>query len=450
MTDLPASIPAVPLRDISDRPLGTPSAVYKPASTAEVAAVLRHAHATGQRVVPVGCRTGYWWPLNVDGAIALDVTGLTDVDYADGVAEVGAGALVRPVDTYLRQRGRALPYIPDAFGDTPVGALAAMAGTSGIGMAQGPFSRCVVGLEVVTGTGEVIRTGASGAWSHLPMFLRDGVPDLTGLFFASEGTLGVITRLWLRVPPAPYLVHLHGGVPFDRVMALLGVAQHLADADVLDTFRAAQQPDGLHEEDLAVDVWVRSPVSQAEADWRADWAAQSVLAATGVALKPVPFGDDARRGEGPGYEDRYSGPMGAHAAFAERAALVGMDVNAPWSKAEALVRLAIAIVAEQRATPGVIATRLALYVAPDFLNLGLHAATELSPAMRAWSEQHVRRRLGDLWAIGCVPYRVGRSWPAAVSASVAPEVRAAWSAVKAHFDPAGLLHPDHPLLPAPR
>jgi len=45
---------------------------------------------------------------------------------------------------------------------------------------------------------------------------------------------------------------------------------------------------------------------------------------------------------------------------------------------------------------------------------------------------------------------VGRSWPDAVAASVAPEVRAAWSAVKAHFDPSGLLHPDHPLLPARR
>lgn len=450
MTDLPTSMPAVPLRDISDRPLGTPAAVYRPASTAEVAAVLRHAHATGQRVVPVGCRTGYWWPLNVDGAIALDVTGLTDVDYADGVAEVGAGALVRPVDVYLRQRGRALPYLPDAFGDTPIGALAAMAATSGVGMAQGPFSRCVVGLEVVTGTGEVIRTGASGAWSHLPMFLRDGVPDLTGLFFASEGTLGVITRLWLRVPAAPHLVHLHGGVPFGRVKDLLRTAQQLADTGVIDTFRAVQQPDGVHKMDLAVDVWVRSPFSATEAATRAEAVVASVHGATGVSLQPVPFGEDGRRAEGPGYEDRYSGPMGAHAAFMERAALVGMDVNAPWSTAEAMVDLATAIVAEQRATPGVLATRLALYVAPDFLNLGLHAAAELSPAMRAWSEAHVRRRLGELWAIGCVPYRVGRSWPEAVSQSVAPEVRAAWSAVKAHFDPAGLLHPDHPLLPAPR
>ena len=434
------------LRDVSGRDLGVPHAVERPTTTDEVAAIVRRCRAERRAVVPFGARTAYWWPLRLDGAVALDTSGLQGVSVHGDLVEVGAGALVRPLDEALRARGLHLPFHPDAFGDTPVGALAASAATSGVGMGQGPFSRWVAGLEVVTGAGEVLRTGAGGAWPGRAPLMRDGVPDVTGLMLGAEGTLGVITRLWLRVPPAPWRAHARVIVEAERAIEMLEVGRGLVARGVIDTWRSTLQSDHDPHDAWVTDVWVTSPAGEDEVIERAHGVAVA-LSAFGPAHVEVE-GADARAGEGPIYARRWGAPGDSHARFMAHAALVGMDVNAAYDAAPGLLALASEIVEEQLAQPFVLATRRALYLAPDFLNLGLHAAAALTPEAIAWSHGHVRRRLADLWRHEVLPYRPGRAWPPEVHAAVRPEVRALWQAIRRHLDPDGVMHPDHPLLPA--
>ena len=435
-----------PTRDIAGRALGAPRAAVRPTDTASIAALVAAAAHARVSVVPYGARTAYWWPLELTDAIGLDLTGLDDHRFADGVLEAGAGALIRPIDLTLRAAGHALAWLPDAFGDTPIGGAAAMAGTSGIGMAQGPFSRTLTGLEVVTGEGRVLRTGASGAWPHLPMFLRDGVPDLTGLLLGSEGAFGVITRVWLRPPLAPWLVHLRGVAPLATVEPLLEVGQRLAALGVLETLRAVRQSDGEHPGSFVVDAWATSPWSPAEAAARAEHARAELHRATGATFRVEAHDAHDRAGRGPRYEARWSGPMGAHAAFAERAALLGLDVNAPWPGVAALIETATDLYEAKRRSPHVLAARMALYLAPDFLNLGLHAAASHAPEAAAWAAAFVPEALGRLWGHGVIPYRVGRSWPQQTLDALDPHVRDAWTRLRRALDPAGVLHPSLPLL----
>ena len=109
---------------------------------------------------------------------------------------------------------------------------------------------------------------------------------------------------------------------------------------------------------------------------------------------------------------RFLGPADGPAAFRARGALVGHDVNAPYASAGALVEIATALAQEQRRR-GVPHTRVALYLAPGFVNVGVHATVpagvafgtrDLEPFARAMAEHPI------------VPYRAGRVWPASTRA----------------------------------
>jgi hypothetical protein len=112
----------------------------------------------------------------------------------------------------------------------------------------------------------------------------------------------------------------------------------------------------------------------------------------------------------------------------------------------ALVETATDLYETQRRSPHVLAARMALYLAPDFLNLGLHAAASHAPEAAAWAAAFVPEALGRLWGHGVIPYRVGRSWPQQTLDALDPHVRDAWTRLRRALDPAGVLHPSLPLL----
>ncbi len=175
-------------------------AVCRPTTAAEVAAVLSACSAVGVAVTAAGGRSGVSAAsIPVFGGVVLDLTamqGVIEIDAVSGVVEVWAGTFGPELETELRQRcALTVGHFPQSFDIATVGGWVACRGAGQYSTRYGKIDEMVVGLEVVLADGTVLRTG------HGPAAAMG--PDLTHLFLGSEGTLGVITRVWLRAHPVP-------------------------------------------------------------------------------------------------------------------------------------------------------------------------------------------------------------------------------------------------------
>lgn len=176
-----------------------PAVVCSPRSANEVAAVLRIAHEHHLPVTPAGGRSGVCGAsVPLFGGIALDLTAMTElvsIDETSLVAEVLPGTFGPEFETALNDRGYTCGHFPQSFDISTVGGWVACRGAGQYSTRYGKIEDMVVGLEVALADGTVVRTGGAP---------RAAVgPDLTSLFVGSEGTLGVITRVWLRIHPRP-------------------------------------------------------------------------------------------------------------------------------------------------------------------------------------------------------------------------------------------------------
>lgn len=178
-----------------------PAAVARPASTAEVAAVLAVCQEAGVPVTPAAGRSGVCGgSVPVFGGIALDLTdlaGIVAVDDTSLTVTVRAGTFGdRFEDTLRSERGLTLGHWPQSVALSTVGGWLACRSAGQYSTRYGKIEDLVSGLEVVLADGRIIRTGASAPRAATG-------PDLTQLFVGSEGTLGVITEARLRARPLP-------------------------------------------------------------------------------------------------------------------------------------------------------------------------------------------------------------------------------------------------------
>ena len=176
------------------------AAVCRPATVEQVADVLRVAHAAHVPVTAAGGRSGVSGAsIPLFGGVVLDLTalqGVASVDAAAGIVEVMAGTFGPDLERELREHwALTVGHFPQSFDIATVGGWAACRGAGQYSTRYGKIEHIVAGLEVVLADGTVIRTG------HGPAAAMG--PDLTQLFVGSEGTLGVITRVWLRAQPVP-------------------------------------------------------------------------------------------------------------------------------------------------------------------------------------------------------------------------------------------------------
>ena len=175
-------------------------AVCRPTTAEQVAAVLIACATAGVPVTPAAGRSGVSGSsVPVFGGVVLDLTamqGIIDIDAVSGVVEVEAGTFGPDLETELRQRcAMTVGHFPQSFDIATVGGWVACRGAGQYSTRYGKIDEMVVGLEVVLADGTVVQTG------HGPAAAMG--PDLTHLFLGSEGTLGVITRVWLRAHPVP-------------------------------------------------------------------------------------------------------------------------------------------------------------------------------------------------------------------------------------------------------
>ena len=205
---------------------GRALAVVRPASTAEVAAVLRACAAHGASVVPQGGNTGLVGGGVPDGSgtqVLLSLTRLQRVrgiDAANLTMTVEAGCVLQAVQQAAADAGLMFPLSLAAEGSCTIGGnLATNAGGTQV-LRYGNARELCLGLEVVTADGQV--------WDGLSGLRKDNTGyDLRDLFIGSEGTLGVITAATLKLNPKPAAVGtaLAAAGTLQQCVALLGLAQ---------------------------------------------------------------------------------------------------------------------------------------------------------------------------------------------------------------------------------
>jgi glycolate oxidase len=177
-----------------------PDAVAFPANTNQVSDVLKLANEHRFFVVPRGAGTGMTGgALAVQGGLVLVMTRFSrilTIDIDNLVAEVEPGVVTGHFQEAVEEKGLFYPPDPSSAPFSTLGGNVAECAGGPRALKYGVTRDYVLGLEVVLPTGEIIRTGVRTAKGVVGY-------DLTRLMVGSEGTLGVITKIVVRLLPLP-------------------------------------------------------------------------------------------------------------------------------------------------------------------------------------------------------------------------------------------------------
>ena len=185
-------------RDESPFDSPPPEVVIFCESTEDVAAVVTLASQYAVPVIPFGVGSSLEGHLlAVQGGVSIDLSRmnkLISVHSEDLTVTVQAGVTRTQLNNEIRHTGLFFPIDPGA--DASLGGMSATRASGTNAVRYGTMRENVLGLTVVTASGEVIRTGTRARKSSAGY-------DLTRLMVGSEGTLGVMTEITLRLYPLP-------------------------------------------------------------------------------------------------------------------------------------------------------------------------------------------------------------------------------------------------------
>jgi len=188
-------------RDLSRFPAVLPDAVAFPQNEEEVASIVRVCAENRVPIIPVGAVSsldGHIIP--VKGGVTVstrDMNRIIEIRPEDMLAVVEPGVTRKQLNTALRATGLMFPIDPGA--DATIGGMASTRGSGTTAVRYGTMRENILALRVVTPDGTVIHTGSRAKKSATGY-------DLTHLYVGSEGTLGFITELTVRLHPIPEMV----------------------------------------------------------------------------------------------------------------------------------------------------------------------------------------------------------------------------------------------------
>ena len=173
-------------------------AVVFPETNEEVSQILKLCNKHKVPIVPFGTGT------SLEGHVVGNENGITislekmnkvlSVNAEDFDCRVQANVTRKQLNEYLREDGVFFPIDPGA--DAALGGMAATSASGTMAVKYGTMRTIISGLTVVLPNGEIIKTGARAKKSSAGY-------NLTNLFIGSEGTLGIITEVQLRLSPIP-------------------------------------------------------------------------------------------------------------------------------------------------------------------------------------------------------------------------------------------------------
>jgi glycolate oxidase len=417
-------------------PVGTPAAVVRARDTADVQHVVAACLRLGVPLIPRGAGTGLCGGANaVDGAVVLSLEAMNSVLEVDPLERI---AVVQPgvVNDDLRARVAevGLWYPPDPA-SSPWSTIGGNVATNAGGVCcvkYGVTRDYVIGMEVVTGTGDVVRLGrrtAKGVAGY----------DLLGLMVGSEGTLGVVTEITVKLKP----------------LALPGVTVVGAFGSVVDAgvaVRAAReaglQPAAFELVDrhclLAVDDWKNMGLAtEGDVLLLARFDDEQTLAASSGARMVACFRD-----AGATLAEQSATPEEGEMLFAaRRLAYPALERLGPVLTEDVCVP--IGAVPEMLSRIDGIAKRHDVTIA-NIAHIGdgnLHPLLILQPDDAAYSartQQAFDEIMSDALALGgTIAGEHGVGWlkRGGLAKELSPAVLAMHRAVKEALDPAGILNP---------
>ena len=432
-----------------------PDLVVAPGSHEEVEAVLHACAEGGAAVIPFGGGTsvvggvapvrGRW-----EIAVSLDLgrlDALLDVDERSRLARVQAGRRLPELDHALAERGLRLGHVPQSYEWATVGGCAATRSAGQASSGFGRFDALVAAVRCATPAGSLATLGAPGSAAG---------PDLRALALGSEGVLGVITEVGLRVRPvaaeqryeAWLLRSFDEGCEALRELAQAGLAPdvaRLSDEDETRMTASFAGPGGLIRRagGAAVRALRSEPGCLLVTGWEGDVARRRAPAARRLrAAGALPIG----RGPGEAWRAaRFAGPH-MRDALLDRGVLVEtLETAASWSGLAALRRAVTdALGGALRATPPLIGCHVS-HLYPDGASLYFTVFARQDPDDPAGQWRAAKREANAaIVAAGATithHHAVGSDHRDGAAAEHGPLGTELLRTLKLRCDPAGIMNP---------
>ncbi len=441
-------------------PEGAPDAVVYPTDHDQLRALLELCAASSLAVVPFGGGTsvvGGVAPLRGEhsGVLALDTSLMASVvglDEESATVTVQAGIRAPALERRLAGRGLTLGHFPQSFEYVSLGGCAATRSAGQASSGYGAIEKMVLGLRLAAPTADI-------ALPALPASAAG--PGLRQLLVGSEGTLGMISELSLRVRPAPR-ERVYEGVFFEDFAAGQLALRTLAREHVLpDVARVSDEQETRMSLALAGSGGLKGLAGRAYLSLRG--YSKGCLAILGFEGSPEDLAYRRRRalelvrgcgglsvGRSPGeawLKGRFSGPYLRDELLTHGVMVETLETAAQWSKLQALHRGVAAAVAQAlgaHETPPLVMCHIShVYETGASLYFTVIARQREGDEIGQW--RALKQAAGEaiLAGDGTITHHhaVGRDHAPWMAREVGVGGVAALRALKAELDPVGIMNP---------
>ena len=433
-----------------------PDAVVVPSGPAHVEAVLTAAGASGVAVIPFGGGTSVTGGLNPEPdrvTISLDTVGLdsVEIDPTSRTAWLGAGLRGPEAEGALNRAGFTLGHFPQSFEFATIGGFAATRSAGQASNGFGRFDEMVLGLQVVTPAGTIetppIRHTSEG-------------PSLLEAVLGSEGTLGVITAVEVRIHEvrassyeAWMVPDFSSGVEAVRELAqadLLPAVVRLSDRTETALNIAMSGPQGVIGRLFRAYLRARGRANGALLLLGFEGEAERNRVRRQTVVRTFRRNGGIGLGRGPGqswHRNRFHGPYLREGLLDIGLVVETFETAAPWSsylEAHRRIHSATTRGLEENGMSGEVLCHLS-HAYPDAASLYFTVVASPGPGGRLASWQGVKElALGEIGALGLPVshhHGVGRDHIGGFENRIGEPALQALRALKGALDPHGVMNP---------